>query len=63
MDEPATLSTTSLDTPSELLRAVVKLRDEVVHEGARTFAEWKVSMERRSFAPSALNLGPRSPLS
>lgn len=43
------------ESVTELLRALVALREEVARDGRAIFADWRPRIERRGFAASALN--------
>jgi pyruvate kinase len=46
----------SANDPHALLAALLELREEVYKEGEAVFARWQSCIQRKSFAPSALNL-------
>lgn len=48
--------TLDYSNPHRLLAALRQLRREIYAEGRRTFARWRISIQRREFIISALNL-------
>ncbi|MBC7870153.1 MAG: hypothetical protein H7Y09_04890 [Chitinophagaceae bacterium] len=55
-DSEIPLALQSLETPEDLLHAMLSLRQEVVEEGQAQFNAWKSVIKRRSFCISGLNL-------